>query len=393
KPPADLSSVEGHINGVQITLGELRLAPTRAERPDAATWAQLNSAIAATNRLRAEVGQPPLALDENLAAYAAVRAKESAEHFSHTRPNGEPALNPPLFVGNGSVGENLAAGNASPEYTVATQWRNSPGHYKNIIDPKFNRIGMGYHAANNRYHHHWTQIFAGNGERTSIFRFITPLERQTALAAIHNAARYDNAHQLHIQIPVRSQQDSIARAGYGGIHNTPHTIAINADHTLLLRPHRAAGWSYQTFGEIIDNGGIPEAYLNLGKPFLPEAAATLHASYRGHAIGDLGQHSRVIADVNAELDYSANRKTLSLKLHNSQRAERDLERGQSQPFAADSRLDFQDTLHWNPQRGQFESASGHAQLYGANAAELGGQYQRNINHETYRGAYGASRTR
>lgn len=392
KPPQDLPPAAGQVQAPRSTLGELRIAPTRAERPDAATWAQLNTAIATTNRLRAEVGQPPLALDENLAAYAAVRAKESATLFEHVRPNGQSALEPTLFVGYGSVGENLAAGYASPEYTVATQWRNSPGHYRNIIQSKFNRIGMGYHHANDPYRHYWTQIFAGNGDRTSVFRFITPLDRQSIEGAIDSAVRYDDAHQLHIQIPVRDPQDSLSRLGRISIFNTPHIRDINADHRLILRPHRAAGWSYQTFGEIADSGGIPEAYLNIGKPFIPDNANTLRATYRGNAIGDLGQHSRVIADVSADVDFSAGQKTLALQLYNSQRTQRDLESEQSLYFSHDPGLDFRDTLQWHGSRGQFESSTGSARLYGPDAAELGGQFQRQLGTQSYRGAYGAKRT-
>ncbi|MDO4777227.1 MAG: CAP domain-containing protein [Cardiobacteriaceae bacterium] len=392
-PPANLTPVAGQLQSAQATLGDVRIAPNRAERPDAATWAQLNTAIATSNRLRAEVGQPSLALDENLAAYAAVRARESATLFEHTRPNGQDALDLDLFPGYGTIGENLAAGNASPEYTVATQWRNSPGHYQNIISPSFSRIGMGYYyGAGTRYKHHWTQTFAGEGNITSLFRFISPLNRQVALTAIQNAGKYDAEHKLHIQIPIRNPQDSIARIGRTGIYSTPHMIDINSDHHLLLRPHRAAGWSYQTFGEIVDTGGVPEAYINLGKPFVPDATSNLRASYQGYAIGDLGQHSRVIADVKANLNFSADSKTLALQLYNSQRTQRDLESGQSLAFSHDGRLDFQDTLRWNGNAGQFESTSGRARLYGPNAAELGGQFQRSIGPELYRSAYGANRT-
>lgn len=392
-PPANLSPIAGQIQAAQATLGEIRIAPNRAERPDAATWAQLNTAVATTNRLRAEVGQSPLTLDENLAAYAAVRAKESSTMFAHTRPDGQDALDIDLFTGYGAIGENLAAGNASPEYTVATQWRNSPGHYQNIISPDFSRIGMGYYnTSNDRYRHYWTQIFAGEGDITSIFRFVTPLDRNTALAAIQNAGKYDAEHKLHIQLPVRDPRDSLSLFNRIGIYHLPHITDINADHRLLLRPHREAGWSYQTFGEIIDNGGIPEAYVNIGKPFIPDAASNLRASYQGYAAGDLGQHSRVIADVKAELDFSARGKTLALQLYNSQRAQNDLKNGPEQRFVHDASLNFNDTLQWNGNAGQFESASGKARLYGPNAAELGGQFQRSIGMESYRGAYGANRT-
>ena len=56
-------------------------------------------------------------------------------------------------------GENIAAGNSSPENTY-TQWYNSPGHYRNMFDPKWNRIGIGYiKIEGSPYTHYWTTDF------------------------------------------------------------------------------------------------------------------------------------------------------------------------------------------------------------------------------------------
>ena len=58
----------------------------------------------------------------------------------------------------------------------------------------------------------------------------------------------------------------------------------------------------------------------------------------------------------------------------------------------DTRLDFNDTLHWDSGTQRFQSNSGHARLYGPNGEELGGQFSRSISGgASYRGAYGAKR--
>ena len=58
-----------------------------------------------------------------------------------------------------SSGENIAAGNSSVERTYS-QWYNSPGHYKNMFDKKWTRIGVGYvKVEGSPYTHYWTTDF------------------------------------------------------------------------------------------------------------------------------------------------------------------------------------------------------------------------------------------
>lgn len=56
-----------------------------------------------------------------------------------------------------SWGENVATGQLSPEQVVA-EWMASPGHRRNILDPKFQQMGVAYGtAANGRTY--WAQSF------------------------------------------------------------------------------------------------------------------------------------------------------------------------------------------------------------------------------------------
>lgn len=56
-----------------------------------------------------------------------------------------------------SWGENVATGQTSPEQVVR-EWMNSPTHRKNILDPNFRNMGVGYvTAANGRSY--WAQEF------------------------------------------------------------------------------------------------------------------------------------------------------------------------------------------------------------------------------------------
>lgn len=59
-----------------------------------------------------------------------------------------------------SAGENVAAGQRSPEEVVA-DWMSSPGHCRNIMSGKFTETGISYVRAEggDRFGHYWTQKF------------------------------------------------------------------------------------------------------------------------------------------------------------------------------------------------------------------------------------------
>lgn len=119
-------------------------------RPSAQVEAEIQKVLDGTNRLRAEKGLKPLKLDPNLTAYAQVRASEIANVWAHTRMDGG-------SIGN--FGENNAAGNSTGEATVE-QWRNSKGHYANMVSPAYETIGIGMvYAPNTQYGYYWVQIF------------------------------------------------------------------------------------------------------------------------------------------------------------------------------------------------------------------------------------------
>ena len=356
-----------------VAVGDVLLPPRSVVRPDAATQAKLDEALAATNRLRREQGLTPFRYNESLAAYATLRAQEistqQGEKIEHKRPNGQNPLDDSNFIGRDALAENIAARNSEAEATVQ-QWRESPHHYATIISKDFENLGIGYHyAAGSVWKHYWTQIFSGGSTR-SIYRFIDPLSRDAAFEAVHNATQYDSAGRLTLNAP----QDS---ASTTGISRNAYSLNLGREHRITLLPHQTLGWSYQTFGAISDSNGIPEAYLNVGKPFVPGEGA-MQADYRGKMVGDLAQKSRVSADVAAHLDFGA-QKTIALHVENATR-----------DGTRDARLDFSDTLNWNGNTGRFESETGNARLYGG-GEELGGQFSRAVGNEAYRGAYGAKK--
>lgn len=113
------------------------------------------------NQERAKVGVSPLTLDQQLSNAANVRAEEITEYFSHSRPDGSSfsSVLDELSINYYCCGENIAVGCPTAEFTVQ-QWIKSPGHYGNIIDPNYTKLGVGYYYnANSAYGHHWVQLF------------------------------------------------------------------------------------------------------------------------------------------------------------------------------------------------------------------------------------------
>jgi len=362
-PIPDNNPSAGLVATDNVMIGEVTLPPLTAARPDAAEQAELDNGIAEVNRLRTGRGLQPFAYNESLAAYANVRAKEMAGmgelDKGHRRPDGTVAWDSRYFNGPGYAAEDAAAGNNNAKATVK-QWENSPGHLAPILNQgNFNHsnVALGhYYDPKSKYKHYWSLIFSGDNTN-SIYRYISPVDRNAALAAVRSATQYD---------------------GNGRLSVSNQTLALGQDHRITLRAPVISGWSYQTFGEITDTKGVPEAYLNVGKPFVP-GNVNLQADYRGTMVGDLAQTSRVSADVAAHLDFGA-KKTIALQIENASRG-----------GVRDSRLDFSDTLNWNGNNQRFESQTGVARLYGPNAEELGGQFSRSVGSDAYRGVYGAKK--
>ena len=110
------------------------------------------------NEERAKENIAPVSLNRAATGAAQVRAEEAKKSFSHTRPNGTKCFTAlaEADITYAAAGENLAGKIKTPE-KVVDAWMNSPGHRKNIMDPAFSQIGIGYVASGN----YWCQFFLG----------------------------------------------------------------------------------------------------------------------------------------------------------------------------------------------------------------------------------------
>ena len=111
--------------------------------------------IELVNQERAKRGISPLKKDDEMMDTADVRAAELEVLFSHDRPDGSDS-DTAYPDGVGYRGENIAMGQRTPAQ-VMNSWMNSPGHKRNILDPNYTVIGVGYSKKNGTPH--WVQNF------------------------------------------------------------------------------------------------------------------------------------------------------------------------------------------------------------------------------------------
>lgn len=113
------------------------------------------------NSERRAAGKSALTLDSKLCEAAEIRAKEIADYFSHTRPDGSACFTvlDELGIRYGAAGENIAAGQRSPQ-EVMGDWMNSSGHKQNILSGNYSKIGVGLYKSKDGFGYYWVQIFS-----------------------------------------------------------------------------------------------------------------------------------------------------------------------------------------------------------------------------------------
>ncbi len=151
---------------------------TEADEQWSAVWKALeDDVLTEVNRVRALGARcgnetfgpaPSMTMDSQLRCSSRLFSQDMAQRnfFDHTSPEGTtPAdrIAAANYTGTYPVGENIAAGYSTAQ-EVMDGWMKSPGHCKNIMNPDFLELGVGYFHTNQdaaRYNHYWTQNFGG----------------------------------------------------------------------------------------------------------------------------------------------------------------------------------------------------------------------------------------
>jgi uncharacterized protein YkwD len=107
----------------------------------------IQGVIDRTNYERQKYSLSGLTESSELDASAQVKANDilARQYFEHTSPDGKGVSDLVSDAGYAyvRVGENLALGSFSNEVDLLTAWMNSPGHKANILDTRFQDIGIG----------------------------------------------------------------------------------------------------------------------------------------------------------------------------------------------------------------------------------------------------------
>lgn len=142
----------------KATTAELKSEATTVKSSNKSTYDEMLTYV---NNYRSEVSVSPLSIDSDLNLAATIRAVEMAysNKFSHTRPDGSKCfsvlddLNINSYY---SWGENIAYGQRTVA-AVSQAWKNSDGHYKNMINSNFKKVGFGKFTLNG--YTYWVQMF------------------------------------------------------------------------------------------------------------------------------------------------------------------------------------------------------------------------------------------
>lgn len=129
----------------------------------AANLALYQEVLRLVNEIRIAAGVAPLTLDTGLCQAATMRAVEMnySGVFAHTRPDGRACWTAfdPYGISYKACGENIAAGYPTAA-KVVEGWKNSPGHYKNMVSADFGKMGVGMSDEPiDQYGIYWTQLF------------------------------------------------------------------------------------------------------------------------------------------------------------------------------------------------------------------------------------------
>lgn len=141
------------------TTGSATSSVTKNETSKSSKDDYVSQVIELINEERAKAGLSALTTTTALEKAADERAEELSEKFAHTRPDGSDCFSilDKYGIPQGWVGENIAAGQRTPEEVVAA-WMSSEGHRENILNPNFKKVGVGYYKGGG-YGHYWVQIF------------------------------------------------------------------------------------------------------------------------------------------------------------------------------------------------------------------------------------------
>ncbi|WMM25322.1 CAP domain-containing protein [Tissierella sp. MB52-C2] len=136
--------------------------PPTTETPSVSGLSAIEAEVVRlVNIERQKEGLKPFVASSELSKVARTKSEDMAtkNYFSHTSPTyGSPFDMMKSFgIKYNTAGENIAKGQLTAQ-SVVNGWMNSSGHRANIMNPSFNKIGVGLAKSSNGTNY-WTQMF------------------------------------------------------------------------------------------------------------------------------------------------------------------------------------------------------------------------------------------
>lgn len=144
--------------------------------------------LAMVNAERSAKGAPALQWDYGLEQAAIQRSAEIFLMFSHDRPDGSSCFTA-FPYGLNMYGENIAMNTFANADVAYDMWYHSPGHYANMTNPGFTKVGIACFTGSDGYY--WVQCFGAGGSSNT------------------SATYHDGAHSFVVPLP-----DSLITASY-----------------------------------------------------------------------------------------------------------------------------------------------------------------------------------
>ncbi len=129
-----------------IQKGADNSTPLVAKRESPKSYLTVEGVVKYTNTHRAENGLSPLTVNSKLNQSALIKANDmfARQYFEHDSPDGVGVDGLAKEVGYAYIviGENLALGNFENDQELVQGWMDSPGHRANILNTKYQEIGV-----------------------------------------------------------------------------------------------------------------------------------------------------------------------------------------------------------------------------------------------------------
>ena len=194
--------------------------------------------LAKLNKLRAKKGVGKLTMSKSLMKAAEQRAAEISVLFSHTRTDGTQCYTASSAIN----GENIAFASGFADAGLAYDiWRNSSGHYANMIRSSFKSAGVCCFECDGATY--WVNVFGDGKGTTAKKKSSTPTKKYT----VKLAKKYLKKSNLSFQPDSMNTEDTASVVVY---LRTPDGVAILPNSLFKFKSSKPSVLSVNSKGKL-----------------------------------------------------------------------------------------------------------------------------------------------